>query len=57
MECFAYDEYKYKIQDVSVYQVNETFPRLAPQFLPEAIVAVSYELAIAALASWKVREE
>ena len=41
-----YDKYIYYVQELELYIVNEKFPRISKEMLPNEIVRVSYEIAI-----------
>ena len=53
----AYDNVLFKIGERTVYQVEESFPRLITKKVPSEIVAVRYDLSLAGIDSWRIEEE
>ena len=48
-----YDKYIYYVQELELYIVNEKFPRISKEMLPNEIVRVSYEIAIDSIKSFE----
>ena len=49
----AYDEYVYEVKMVNSYTVNESFPKLKKDIIPEGISKVQYDLLLATIVQFK----
>ncbi len=52
-----YDYPKFKLKDIRTYCVEEEFPRITPEIIPEAIEAVSYDLLLQGIERYRADEK
>lgn len=50
----AYGKYVYVFSNEQKYIVNDTFPRIARESIPDAIIAARYDINIRSIADWRV---
>lgn len=50
-----YDDYVYEISSFKRYKVNDLFPKLTPRDLPAAIRKASYEIALAEIGDFEIK--
>ena len=51
-----YDDFVYEVSGISRYRVSDSFPRLTTGDVPEAIRKAAYELALADLAPYEIKD-
>lgn len=51
-----YEKY-FKAEDISLYAVNDSFPRLTPVNVDNAIASAKYDLIISKIQEWKLKED